>query len=139
MDLLKKAQSIKSKSIANIILIVVILILIFLLLFLMQYSLNIEMNDEYIDQNISFPEERMSMFIMIAIAMILFVIGIVALVLEIYCIVMIFSTNWKNDKLESSKVLWGILALIVLGPIASLVFSSKAKKILSSKENEQSN
>lgn len=35
----------------------------------------------------------------------------------------ILTTNWKNKRVEKQKILWGILALLILGSIASFIFS----------------
>ncbi len=46
--------------------------------------------------------------------------------------IIILATDWKNEEINSKKILWGILTLLLLGPIASLVFSVQSRKIYKS-------
>ncbi len=48
---------------------------------------------------------------------------IVSLVLNLIDCIKILSTKWENKEVEDSKLLWGILSLVLLGPIGSLVFA----------------
>ncbi len=43
--------------------------------------------------------------------------------------ILILATDWKNDVVNNSKILWGIFSIVLLGPIASLVFSVQSRKI----------
>ena len=43
--------------------------------------------------------------------------------------ILILATDWKNEEINNKKILWGILTLLLLGPIASLVFSVQSRKI----------
>lgn len=47
----------------------------------------------------------------------------VGLILSIIAGIQILTTDWQDEKLRDSKTLWGILTLVILGPIASLIFS----------------
>lgn len=57
--------------------------------------------------------------------------AIVTLVFNIICGVKILSTDWKNQKLNNDKTIWGILCFIVLGPISAIVFGNMAENELS--------
>lgn len=48
---------------------------------------------------------------------------IVSLVLNLIDCIKILSTKWENKEVEDSKLLWGILSLVLLGPIGLLVFA----------------
>ncbi len=39
----------------------------------------------------------------------------------------ILVTNWKNEAIIKDANLWGILTLILFGPISSLIFVARAK------------
>ena len=60
--------------------------------------------------------------------------------------IIILATDWKNQEINNNKILWGVLTLLLLGPISSLVFSIQSRKIYKSidgilddvdKDNEQ--
>ena len=42
----------------------------------------------------------------------------------------VLATNWENEQLENDKITWGLLDLLIIPGIASIVFSSKAIKLL---------
>ncbi len=68
----------------------------------------------------------------ISLVLIFTLFGIIAsFVLDIINAIAILTTDWENEELNSDRTIWGILTLVVLGPIASLIFASKAKKVLS--------
>lgn len=46
--------------------------------------------------------------------------------------IIILSTDWSNKELDELKLLWGLLTLLILGPISGLIVSIKAKKELKS-------
>lgn len=48
------------------------------------------------------------------------------LTLNIISSILILIKDWKKEELNQSKILWGILTIVILGPIASFVFSRKA-------------
>lgn len=52
---------------------------------------------------------------------------IVSLVLTIVASVRILSTTWNNKEVEDSKIIWGILSILILGPIGTLIFAIIAK------------
>lgn len=54
---------------------------------------------------------------------------LVTLIIDIVNAIRILSTNWQNKETNDSKIIWGIFTVIILGPIASLIFSvSNIKK-----------
>ena len=53
---------------------------------------------------------------------------LITLSLNITNAIKILSTNWKNKKIDETKILWGVLTIVVLGSIASLVFSNSSIK-----------
>ena len=42
--------------------------------------------------------------------------------------IIILTTDWKNHIVDNSKILWGVFSIVLLGPIASLIFSVKSRK-----------
>lgn len=69
----------------------------------------------------------------VSIVLIFTLIGIIAsLILCLIDGIIILSTDWNNKELDESKLLWGLLTLLILGPISSLIFSIKAEKELKS-------
>lgn len=85
-------------------------------------------------------EEDLSYSIGFTIVLTLFI--ILLILNAIFCIInaiIILSNDWKNKNLNdpSCKILWGVLSLVLLGLIASLIFSIIAKKELN-KNNEVS-
>lgn len=49
----------------------------------------------------------------------------------------ILTTNWKNKRVEKQKILWGILALLILGSIASFIFSVTSLNIYRDDKTEE--
>ncbi len=47
---------------------------------------------------------------------------IVTLILNIICGVQVLSTDWKNQKLNSDKTLWGVFCFVLLGPIFAIIW-----------------
>ncbi|MGL5357735.1 MAG: hypothetical protein ACRDA7_01725 [Metamycoplasmataceae bacterium] len=47
------------------------------------------------------------------------------IVIQTFCTIYILAENWTNEEMKKDSLLWGILSLIPLGPIASLFFSIK--------------
>ena len=67
----------------------------------------------------------------VGIVLIFTLIGIIAsLIISLIDGIIILSTDWNNKELNDSKLLWGLLTLLLLGPIGSLVFGIKAEKQL---------
>lgn len=54
--------------------------------------------------------------------------AIVSLIFAIMDSITILTTDWKNEELNNSKTLWGILGLLILGNIATLIFGINALK-----------
>lgn len=60
----------------------------------------------------------------VTIVLCLIVIGLfIALIMNIVYAIKIMSTKWAGPATDESKTLWGLLTLLLLGPIASLVFA----------------
>lgn len=55
---------------------------------------------------------------------------IVTLIFEIIDGIKILTLDWQDEELNNDKTLWGIFTIVLLGPIASLIFSIKAIKKL---------
>lgn len=75
-------------------------------------------------------------FALIPLFTISFVVG------AVFCIinaVMILSTKWTINEVEENKTVWGIFTIILLGWIASLVFSIQAIKKYNNNSNNQNN
>ncbi len=103
-----------------------ILYILGLLLFIIIISIS-SMNGEEISYGI---------FALIPLFIISFVVG------AVFCIinaVMILSTKWTINEVEENKIIWGIFTIILLGWIASLVFSIQAIKKYNNNSNNQNN
>ena len=62
----------------------------------------------------------------IAIVLFFTIIGtIISIVLTIVQAIKTLATDWNDKTLNNDKILWGLLSLMILGPIATLVFGSK--------------
>ncbi|MGL5521736.1 MAG: hypothetical protein ACRDAW_00500 [Metamycoplasmataceae bacterium] len=48
------------------------------------------------------------------------------IVIQTFCTIYILAGKWTNEQIKKDSLLWGILSLIPLGPIASLFFSVKS-------------
>ena len=63
----------------------------------------------------------------VAIVLIFTIIGIfVTIIISIILGVKIISIDWKNQEINNDKILWGLLTLLLLGPISSLIFANIA-------------
>jgi len=61
----------------------------------------------------------------VGIVLIFTVIGIfVTIIISIVLGIKILSINWKDEEINNDKLLWGLLTLLVLGPISSLIFAN---------------
>lgn len=58
------------------------------------------------------------------------ILGGIVFVLNLTNAIIIFTTDFKNAKLNDSKIIWGIFTIIILGGISSLIFSIQAKNEL---------
>ena len=68
-----------------------------------------------------------------------YLLGFSCFVLNIANGILILSTKWSNNEVENQKVLWGVLTFVLLGWIASLVFSIQAIKKYNNNSNNQNN
>ena len=48
----------------------------------------------------------------------------VTIIISIILGIKIISTDWKNQEINNDKLLWGLLTLLLLGPISSLIFAN---------------
>lgn len=55
---------------------------------------------------------------------------IVSIVISIVNCIIILSTEWEDEKINDDKLLWGLLGLFLLGPIATIIFSSSTENKL---------
>ncbi len=55
--------------------------------------------------------------------------GIIIIFINIVSAIIILATDWKNKEINNNKTIWGILTLLLLGPISSLVFSIQSINI----------
>ncbi len=70
------------------------------------------------------------------VSIILLVFSVILFALNITCCIKILTTNWRNEKLNNQKTIWGIFSIVLLGPISSVIFGSMASKTL---KNHQDN
>ncbi len=63
----------------------------------------------------------------------------VSAIISLVAAIMILTTDFENTEANSSKMLWGILSIFLLGPIAVLVFTGKNMKNLNDSEDDQNN
>ncbi|MDE6289524.1 MAG: hypothetical protein K2L64_02035 [Ureaplasma sp.] len=93
-------------------------------------------NDTNSDNLLYSEAKKMKTTSIVSIVLIITLIGIiVSFIFMIINGIKILSTNWKYKQLEDNKILWGVLTFVVLGTIASLVFSCMALKELESQKN----
>ena len=61
----------------------------------------------------------------VGIVLIFTIIGFfVTIIISIILGIKIISTDWKNEEINNDKLLWGLLTLLLLGPISSLIFAN---------------
>lgn len=58
------------------------------------------------------------------------IIGIIDLIINIISAVVILTTDFHFERINQSRVLWGVFTIVFLGFIASLIFVGKARRIL---------
>lgn len=102
MDLIKKAESIRKYGIVSLIAIVFVIIWAVLMVTSMSFSMFV------------------TWLILILVTLIL------VFVMEITCVIKILATDWKNSDLNSQKAIWGVLCIVVLGPISAIIFGTIA-------------
>lgn len=93
-------------------------------------------------QNIKGSLESNSADISVGINLVIFAVifvflSIISFILSLICSIQILVSNFGHKEINDMKILWGILGLLVIGSIASLVFSVKAKKIINDYQNSQ--
>ena len=63
----------------------------------------------------------------VGIVLIFTIIGIfVTVIISIVLGVKIISIDWQNKQINDDKLLWGLLTLLLLGPISSFIFATTA-------------
>ena len=55
---------------------------------------------------------------------------VVSLILAVVGSILILSTDFKNNYVNDSKILWGLLSLFLIGPIGLIVFAKKNQQKL---------
>lgn len=60
--------------------------------------------------------------------------GILVFVINIMNAVKILTTDFKNEEVNNSKIIWGIFTIVILGWIASLIFAINARNKLNNNE-----
>ncbi len=72
----------------------------------------------------------------IGLVLIFTIIGaIVTLIFDIINAIKILTTDWEDQELNNSKTIWGILSLILLGPIATIIFGNMVINKLGNQTN----
>ncbi len=119
--LLKRAKTIRNFGIANLVLVITFII----------WTIVFYWNSIFVENNTN--NIFFILFIIILLGLIITFIGTFA------CSILILSTNWKDEELASSNIVWGILGLILIPTIATLCFGVKACRILSQRVQNTSN
>ncbi len=126
MDLAKKAKSIKITSIVAILMVILIIIGVVVAV----TSVGVT---EYYDPYFGDYQEASLNIAQLIIGVVLIVIAaLVSGIMTLVNAIRILATDWKDESLKNDKTLWGILTLLILGPIGSLIFGIKATKTLGS-------
>ena len=63
---------------------------------------------------------------------------VVSLILAVVGSILILSTDFKNNYVNDSKILWGLLSLFLIGPIGLIVFAKKNQQKLVDKSVDES-
>ena len=109
---LNKLKRIKTMSIVNVIIFIVLMIFTITSVII------------FIGQN---SENESILIFSSIIGLLLFIPWLLSLVvyslINIINLLIILTYNWKEDEMHDSKILWSVLMIIILGPIASLCFS----------------
>lgn len=128
MDLAKKVKSIKITSIIAILM--VILIIIGVVVAVTSVGGTELVYDPYLG---GYYQEASLNIAQLIIGVVLIVIAaLVSGIMTLVNAIRILATDWKDESLKNDKTLWGILTLLILGPIGSLIFGIKATKTLGS-------
>ena len=133
MDLAKKAKSIKITSIVAILMVILIIIGVVVAVTSVggtEWVYDPYFGDYYQEASLNIAQLIIGVVLIVIAAL---VSGIMTLVNAIR----ILATDWKDESLKNDKTLWGILTLLILGPIASLIFGIKATKTLGSSSSQQ--
>ena len=132
MDLIKQAKSIKTMSISVIVLALSTLLLI-VILFITPFLLPTTDNTQFFIFNLFQLTLNLYVFFCLIMALVIAV-AITIIILNIICGIKVLATDWKDNDLNNDKTLWGVLTFVILGGIASLVFSLKATKKLTEQQ-----
>ncbi len=132
MDLIKQAKSIKTMSISVIVLALSTLLLI-VILFITPFLLPTTDNTQFFIFNLYQLTFNLYVFFCLIMALVIAV-TITIIILNIICGIKVLATDWKDNDLNNDKTLWGVLTFVILGGIASLVFSLKATKKLTEQQ-----
>lgn len=122
MDLNKKAKTIIGLSVASIILVVVSFFAIILSVVVPAFNI-----DAY---------GTVGVYILVAGIAIGSVIIVVGSILSFVATILILATNWIDTKLQSDRILWGLLAFFLLGPIGNIIFGVQAKNRFQSQSQQ---
>ena len=79
-------------------------------------------------QNQTLLEQGLSMKKLSIIGIVLFftIIGIIpSVIIAIVLAIKILTSDYKDEELNSEKMIWGLLSLLLIGNIASLIFANK--------------
>lgn len=60
-------------------------------------------------------------------------------VLKLIAAIIVLATDWKNKQIDDKKLLWGLLAIFLLGFIALLIFSISSMNILKNYNEPENN
>lgn len=66
--------------------------------------------------------EQDAILLLTAPSIMMIITGVLYTILSLYIPIKILATSWKNNSLENSKILWGLLSLLLLGWIGGLIF-----------------
>ena len=127
MDLAKKAKSIKITSIIAILM--VILIIIGVVVAVTSVGGTEWVYDPYFGD---YQEASLNIAQLIIGVVLIVIAALVSGIMTLVNAIRILATDWKDESLKNDKTLWGILTLLILGPIGSLIFGIKATTTLGS-------
>lgn len=104
---------------------------------------------QWISQNTTNPEPNVpsdvdifftsSLFKWFIFAIVMSVMMFISFILNLVASIIILSTDWKNQQIDDKKLLWGLLAIFLLGFIALLIFSISSMKILKNYKEPENN
>ncbi|MGL5357636.1 MAG: hypothetical protein ACRDA7_02460 [Metamycoplasmataceae bacterium] len=62
--------------------------------------------------------------------------SIIGWIIALVYSIKIISDNYYDENLEKDKILWGLLGILVIGPIATLIFANKMIEIAKNSNEE---